>query len=134
MQSEVKHIYKQTATRTGEDEQVYKDIGTAVFASLNRTLRRPSTLITKLKGVGSWYLRKKRMEIIVEIFPPNFEKDDFQSDYGILKHENKLDLYNLFKARLADYDKYLEIRNEIRKIRRETQTLLQPTDREDKST
>lgn len=134
MQSEVKHIYQQTAKRTGEDEQTYKDIGTTVFACLNSILRKPPSLITKLKGIGSWYLRKKRMDIIVDIFPPNFEKTDFESDYGILKHENKVELYNLFKDRLKDYEKYLEIRNEIRKIRRETQTLLQPLEREDKST
>lgn len=133
MQSETKHIYKQTAERTGEDEQTYKDIGNTIFTYLNGKLRKPPSLIIKLKGVGSWYLRKKRMQIIVDVFPPDPERTEFESEYGILRHENKVELFNLFKERLKDYEKYLEIRNQIRTKRRETQKLLEPTEREDKS-
>lgn len=127
----MKHIYKQTSQRTGEDEQSYIDIGNKVFATLNKLLRRPPSLIVKLKGIGSWYLRKRRMEIIVNIFPPDPEKTEFESEYGILKYENKMELFKLFKARLLDYDKYLSIRNEIRTKRRETQKLLEPVNREE---
>lgn len=129
MQSEMKHIYKMTADRTGEDEQTYKDIGNTVFAHLNGLLRRPPSLIMKLKGVGSWYLRKKRMEIITTHYPPQ-EKNP-ESAHGIMKQENKIELYNLFTERLKDYELYLAIRNEIREKRRETQILLEPVDKED---
>lgn len=119
-----------TSERTGEDEQVYKDIGNTVFAHLNDLLRRPPSLILKLKGIGSWYLRKKRMEIITTHYPPNMEKNP-ESEYGIMKQENKIELYNLFKERLKEYETYITIRNEIRQKRRETQTLLEPSNRED---
>lgn len=73
------------------------------------------------------------MQIIVDLFPPNFEKkpEDFESDYGITQYENKVELYKLFKDRLLEYDKYIEIRNNIREIRRKTQVLLQPNKDED---
>lgn len=132
MQSSTKEIYQKTAERTGESEQVYKDIGNLVFASLNAHFRKPPSLILKLRGVGSWHLRRKRMQIIVDIFPPNFEKtaEDFDSQYGITKHEDRLQLYHLFKERLKDYDRYIQIRDAVRAIRYKTQELLIP-DKED---
>ena len=131
MQSEAKHIYKQTSDRTGESEQEYKDIGNFIFNSLNSLLRRPPSLILKLKGVGAWYLRKKRMQIIIDVFPPDFDKTEFESKYGVLQQENKVELYNLFKDRLKDYEKYLQIRKEVRTKRYETQNLLEPIKREE---
>lgn len=128
MQSDWKKVYKLTAERTGEKEQTYKDIGNFVFHTLYKKIRRPQTLIIKLRGVGSWYLRRMRMRGIVEIFPPNFEltREDFDTPYGFLKQENKVEIYHIFKERLKDYDKYIEIRDEIRKKRYETQHLLSP--------
>lgn len=128
MQSDYKRIYKLTSERTQIDEQVYKDIGNAVFSSLNSLFRRPPSLILKLRGIGSWHLRKKRMQIIHDIFPPNFERkeEDFTSEYGILKYENKKEIHQLFKDRLKDYDRYLSLRDSIRETRRKTQNLLIP--------
>ncbi len=127
MQSSIKEIYQQTAERTGESEQTYKDIGNFVFASLNAHFRKPPTLILKLRGVGSWHLRRKRMQIITETFPPNFEKKtEDLSEHTITKWEDKVELYYLFMARLAEYDKYIALRDSIREIRYKTQQLLTP--------
>jgi len=95
-------------------------------------MRRPQTLIIKLRGIGTWHLRRMRMRAMVEIFPPDFEKkpEDFNTPYNLLKHENKIEIYNIFKQRLLDYEKYIEIRDAVRKTRYKTQTLLIPKDRE----
>lgn len=133
MQSDHKEIYKLTASRTGEPEQMYKDIGNFVFAELYAKLRKPQSLIIKLKGVGTWYLRKQRMELMVNMFPPDFDKnpEEFESKYSLLKYENKVELYNIFRDRLEDYKKYIEIRDNTRKIRYENQPLLEPPTGED---
>ena len=56
MQSDYKEIARLTAQRTNKPEQIYKDISNFVYSSLYNTLRKPKSLIIKLKGVGSWYL------------------------------------------------------------------------------
>ncbi len=133
MQSDNNQLYKLTAVRTGTAEQIYKDIGNYVFHSLYANLRRPKTLIIKLKGVGTWYMRKARMELTLSEFPVDFGKtaDDFKTDLGFLKYENKVEIHKIFKERLSDYERYISLRNEIRKKRYETQVLLQPFKRED---
>lgn len=135
MQSDHKEIYKLTSIRTGKSEEMYKELGNFVFANLYSFFRRPSSLIVKLKGVGSWYLRRKRMEILVGYYPPDFsrKKEDFPSEQSILKWENKVEIYNLFTERLKDYEKYTELRNQIRQKRNETQVLLRPLNGEDQS-
>ena len=135
MQSDHKEIYRLTAERTGEDPQLYKDVGNYVFAALYGHFKRPKSLIVKLRGVGAWHLRKQRLKAVVEMYPPDFEKkkEDFESEYGFLKNENKIEIHNLFKERLKEYDDYITLRDEIRKIRYETQVLLEPDKREDES-
>jgi len=132
MQSDHKQLYKITALRTGKDEQRYKEIGNFVFSNLYSFFKRPSALIIKLKGIGSWYLRRKRMEILVGYYPPDFSRkpEDFPSQESVLKYENKVEIYNIFTDRLKDYEKYSQLRKEIREKRNETQTLLRPPDRE----
>lgn len=133
MQSDWKEIYKLTAARTGKSEQRYKEVGNFVFAKLYETLRRPKTLITKLKGIGTWYLRRKRMRIVVDVFPPDFDKkpEDFPTKLDLFAYENRVEIYRLFQERLEEYKKYIELRDEIRKKRYETQKLLEPLKGED---
>ena len=73
------------------------------------------------------------MQTIIDIFPPNFDKtaEDFSSKYGITAHENKVELHHLFVARLKDYDSYIADRDQVRKVRYATQTLLKPNKEED---
>lgn len=132
MQSDWKQIYKLTAERTGKDEQRYKDIGNFVFHELYQNLRRPKSLIIKLRGVGQWYLRRKRMQILVDIFPPDYEKVA-KHPLEAIKLENKREIFEIFKERLKEYDEFLQIKAEVRKKRNESQTLLQPRDREAES-
>lgn len=118
-----------TSERTGKTEQVYIDIGNFIQKELSEQLRKPNTLIIKLKGVGSWYLRKMRMEIMLSYFPDYYEIEgysDFPSPNAFLNFINKQELYKIFKARLKDYEKYLEIKRFIRQERNKTQVILKP--------
>lgn len=130
MQSDHNIIYKKTADRTGESEQLYKDIGNSVFAELNSSLRRPKSLIIKLKGVGAWFLRRKRMNITVTNFPPT-DGHTCQSAGELKLLKDKQELHQIFLDRLKDYEAFIEKRNQIRKIRYASQTLLEPPTEEE---
>lgn len=125
MQSDHKQVYKFTAIRTGKSEQMYKDLGNFVFTETYNMLRKPKSLITKLKGIGSWHLRKKRMEIVVNEYSDGVV-DQFTSETTIQLFKEKRAQYELFLERLKDYEEYLSMKTEIREKRNETQILLQP--------
>ncbi len=131
MQSDHKEIYKLTAKRTEKAEQTYKDLGNFVFASLAANLRKPKSLIIKLKGVGSWYLRKRRMVTAVTQRAPSIDRKQFDTEDQLREWLEKMEMYNLFKARLADYEEYIKDRDKVRKIRYETQIPLEPITGED---
>ncbi len=134
MQTNQHDIYNQLAVETGESEQTFKDIGSFVFRETAKMLKEPTSLILKLKGVGSWHLRKKRLDIVVNEWTDRAKprsRDEFPSDlaYGIFL-EKHLQYLN-FQERLKEYDKYLELKKQIREKRYETQVLLRPSDGED---
>lgn len=134
MQSDYKQVYKFTAKRTGKSEQMYKDLGNFVFSELASNMKRPTHLIIKLKGIGSWHLRKKRMEIVVTEFPQRNEektKEDFPFEVAYQIYLDKKEEFKIFLERLKDYDQYISLRNEIRKKRHENTTLLEPSEGED---
>lgn len=133
MQSDNNQIYKLTAQRTGKAEQVYKDIGNYVFGEVYNNLRKPTKLIIKLKGVGKWTLRRKRMQAIIDLYPVEYGKspEEFSSERVFFKNEDKKEIYDIFIQRLNDYEEYIKLRDEIRKERYKTQVLLQPTKGED---
>ena len=128
MQSDYKEIYKITSKRTGKDELLYKDIGNFVFTELYSMFRKPNSLIIKLKGIGSWFLRRKRLQGVIDMYPADYEKkqEDFHSEFSFLKNENKKELHTIFKARLKEYDEYIELKQEVRKERNKTQSLVKP--------
>jgi hypothetical protein len=133
MQSNPTEIYSITSKRTGKSEQTYKDIGNFIFSELYKEQRRPSKLIIKIKSLGSFFLRRKRLKEILNYYPDGFSrtKEDFSSERQFLKYENKKEIYEIFTERLEDYEEYIKERNQIREIRYETQVLLEPTDGED---
>jgi hypothetical protein len=134
MQSSHLDIYKQVAAKTGKSEQMYKDIGSFIFKETSRMLKNPSSLILKLKGVGTWHLRRKRMEIVVNEWTDRSEvktREDFTSDAGYNNYLEKHLRYINFQERLKEYEKYVEIKRQIRLKRNETQPLLEPDKGED---
>lgn len=130
MQSNHLDIYKMVASDTGKSPDLYKDIGSFIFRETARMLKEPSSLILKLKGVGSWHLRKRRLEIFVNSFTEPTH-DRFTAQQTILEWDEKRKRYKNFLERLKEYDKYLEIKKEVRLIRNESQVLLEPNQGED---
>ena len=128
MQSDWNEIYKLTSQRTGKSTERYKEVGNFIFKSLYTNVRRPKSLIIKLKGVGTWYLRRSRMDTAVNMFPPDFDKKPSETDFHlkVLKYENKIEIYNLFLERLKEYDSYISEKQQIRKKRNETQKPIEP--------
>lgn len=126
MQSDINNIYKLTSLRTGKDEKIYKDIGRYVFGELASNIRKPKSLIIRLRGLGTFYLRKRRMEVALEHFPPDWETELTEENHSIgnVINENKKNMHNIFKERLKDYDRFLEFRNSLRTIRRKSQFLI----------
>lgn len=132
MQSNNKEIYEFTAERTKKSVDLYKTIGEHVFTSLYTNLRRPKSLIIKLKGVGSWYMRKRRMEIILEHYPPDFDKnpEEFIYPVQVAAYENRVETYNILKARMIEYEEYIKMRDATRVERYKTQPLIKPKEEE----
>jgi hypothetical protein len=132
MQSNHHDIYRMVAEKTGKSEEMYKDIGSMIFKETAEMLQEPTCLILKLKGIGSWHLRKKRMEIFVGEFTEPTH-DEYTSAQTLKEWEQKRQRYANFIERLKEYDKYLKIKQEVRRKRNETQVLLQPTEGKDES-
>lgn len=132
MQSDHKQIVKMTSERTGKSEQMYRDISSFVFTEVQQLLKKPKSLILKLKGVGSWRLRKKRMDIVVEEYREPLV-DEFTSIQSLLEFKERRERYEMFKERLKEYNEYLTIKKQVRLKRNETQVLLRPNKGEDQS-
>lgn len=134
MQTNHQDIYKTLAEENGKSEQTYKDIGSFIFRETSKMLKEPTSLILKLKGVGSWHLRKKRMQIVINEYPERaltLTREDFTSDDVFSIYVERHKQYMNFLERMKEYEKYLEIKIKIRKKRHESQVLLQPTQGED---
>jgi hypothetical protein len=122
MQSDPKEIYQITATRTGKKEQLYRDIGNFVFRETQALIKKPKSLITKLKGLGFWYLRKSRMEKLLAHYPPYYDIEgyqDFDSEKALLYFMGKKELYDILKARLQDYQAYLAEKQKVNQRKHE---------------
>jgi hypothetical protein len=122
MQSDSKEIYRLTAERTGLNEQLYADIGNFVQKDIHEQMKKPKSLILKVKGIGFWYLSKKRLSDILSYFPLHYDIEgynDFPSEQTFLRFVNKQELYKILKARLRDYDEYLRVKAEIKKLKDE---------------
>lgn len=134
MQTNHLDIYTALAKEKG-NEQTYKDIGSFIFRETAKMLKEPTSLILKLKGVGSWHLRKKRMEIVVNEWEDRSKvrpREEFPSDLSYNIYLEKHLRYINFQQRLKEYEKYLSIKKQIREKRYATQVLLTPKDVSDK--
>lgn len=121
MQTDNKQIYKELAEETGKSEQVYKDVGNFIWAETYAIIRHPQFLITKLKGIGSWHLRRKRMSQLIENHPlmhKERKREDFTNEANYEDWVWRSELRSNFTNRLKDYDEYVALRDSIRELRR----------------
>lgn len=123
MQTDNKELYRLAALKTGKSEETYKEIGNLVFSELSKKMKNPESLILKVKGVGSWHLRRSRIEYFVENYIPKDEGAPI-----LLRDENRKEIFEAFKKRIEDYKKFIELRNEIRTIRYARQKLIETSE------
>jgi hypothetical protein len=107
---------------------MYKDIGSFIFRETTKMMNHPTSLIIKLKGVGSWHLRKRRMEIVMDEVPEIEAKTKEEYEGGMLYSDylEKHRRATMFRERMPEYEKYLALKAEVNAKRRETQVLLEP--------
>lgn len=122
MQSDHKEIYRLTSARTQVPVETYKLVGTFVQKAIYDTLRDPPKLIIKIKGLGRYYLRRKRMKITIDMYPPHYHEGktpEFDTERAFLNYLDRKKIFDLFSSRLKDYDTYIEKRDRIKKLRAE---------------
>lgn len=74
------------------------------------------------------------MEIVISEWPHRGEikkPEDFDTETGYQNYLEKHNQFLIFQERLKDYEKYLEIKKQIREKRNENQVLLEPDNGED---
>ena len=129
MQVTSKELYKEIAENTKRELSLVKSIGDAVFQELSSFFRNPNALICKLKGVGFWYMRKKKLnEYIIK-----WDSYYMQSPIPTLKNEEAQKVYlygrnqfNILLDRQKQYELFLLKKQKIREIRHKTQPLQKP--------
>jgi len=131
MQSDYKELVKLTSWRTGVNEQIYKDLCNFLFAKTAEEMKKPKNLIIRLRGVGSWFLRMKRLKIKIALYE-EFHSPDWGQSIGV-DGEEIPEIMKIFRDRLKDYEKYVEKRKLIKGLRNEYKANIQSSNREDKS-
>lgn len=133
MQTNHNDVYRVLGNGDEKLEQMYKDIGSFIFKETAYMMKDPESLILKLKGIGSWHLRKKRMEIVVNEWTDRsiiVPQEETQSDSSYQEYLEKHHRYINFKERLVEYEKYISVRTEVRKVRHLTQFIIPPKNEE----
>lgn len=130
MQALLNHIYKSVSIRSGKDYDLVKSVGDAVFKSLLYNIKHPSSLILKVKGIGSFYMRHKKLLLHIESYrdfytnPENEKQKNAiiqNEEQFFLKQKQYLNLFN----RVEDYKRYVAKKKIIREIRSKTQPLIE---------
>lgn len=128
MQTELKSIYKELSEGDPDKELLYKKVGDFVFESTQKKLKEFDSLVVKLPGIGIWFLRKSRLELVTDVWTDRSElplREDFESDITFNNHLEKHLRFSKFKSRLEDYKIFIEKKKKIKSIRRE---LIPPID------
>lgn len=134
MQATSKELYANVVSNTGKDPALIKSIGDAVFYRLFTFFKYPESLICKLKGVGFWYMRKKKLNEYIHRWdsyymmepPPAYEDLKQMREY-----ENNRRQFNILIERQKQYELYLKKKLEIRAIRYKTQPIQKPKTEEE---
>lgn len=116
MQWESNHIYAKVAKDTGKDEAFIKALGNFVQKKLVDELKQPRKLIISVKGIGRWFLRRKRMQDAYDKFV-NLNPDDYIVDTGENGKERKMIWERnlaILKARLEDYISFLDRKQKVK--------------------
>lgn len=118
MQSNIKTICKSLAKDKNLNEDLLKAVASSVFKELHDVQNLPPNLIIKLKGVGSWFLRKQQMERKIAFLEEEYKYSTEPPPTEMVGKywENKA-IKELLEKRLEDYKTYLEQKSNMRQRR-----------------
>lgn len=120
MQFESKDIYRAVANKTGEDLEYIEAVGNYIQKRLVEELKNPKKLILSVKGIGRWFLRKKRLqagyERLLDIDMSKYEED---TPHNKNKKEVIQKIIGIMKDRLDEYKLFLEKKSLVRQKKNE---------------
>lgn len=104
-----------------------KSVGDAVFSALLKNIKKPPALILKVKGLGDFFLRRKKLSDQYLKLDALFNTDNLLPD--ILEKEKKYPGHiaerratiDLIAQRLEEYERYVDKKLSIRRIREKIQ-------------
>lgn len=129
MQITSKEIYKKVSVDNNIPIELIKNIGDYVFNELYQFMQSPTALIVKVKSLGSWYLRKKKLEEFIFRHHTSFTKDEipeFSREESLERYLKQKAQYEVLLDRWEEYQRYKEKKEEIKEIRNKTQPFIKP--------
>lgn len=133
MQATSKELYNKVALSMEKDPKLVKSVGDTVFYRLFMFFKFPDSIICKLKGIGFWYMRKKKLNEYIHRWDSYYTMDPepVYSDEKVMKDylSNKKQ-FNILIERQKQYEAYLIKKLEIREIRYKTQPFKKPKNEE----
>lgn len=121
----MKDLYKELENDGLLSYKEAKDVGDAVFSALLKSFKKPSSLIIKVRGLGDFFLRKKKLTEYYGKMNKIFNQDELTDiikarDIQVPGYiQEKRDMIELMKNRLVEYDKFIEKKLNARKERKE---------------
>ena len=120
MQTTVKQVYKKVSENLTFSEEIVKSIGDKVFETLLSNFKTPQSLIIKVRGLGYFYMRKNKLEDQIKNVNAILAKvsnEEHQLYETPEYFEKKTKLRDLLLERQKEYNKFLEKKNIIKKLR-----------------
>ena len=133
MQRVINDVYKTVSEDVNKSYDLVKSVGDSVFANLLANIKKPEKLILKVRGLGSFYLRKAKLASYIESYrrfytDPTYERTQLAIAESLETYENKQKQYQNFCERMEDYERYVAKKKDIREIRNKTQPVIKPKD------
>lgn len=113
MQHTSNELYSDTSIENNIPLHKVKFVGDIIFNEINNSLKEPKAIILKIKNIGKFYMRKNKL--------------DSEIDYLLKNNEDNVHSYkiNILLERQKEYEKYLEEKQKIKKIRHEHQIIME---------
>ncbi len=132
MQATSKELYKEVSTSTGRELALVKSVGDAVFQGMFFFTKHPESLIFKVKGLGYWHMRKKKLDNYIHKYYGTYTGEYISDDEKAMREFlNNKRQFQILLERQKEYDVYLEKREKIKEIRYKTQPFLIPKNQEE---
>jgi hypothetical protein len=115
MQYTSNELYNEVSCENNIPLHKVKFVGDIIFNAINTNLKEPQAIILKIKNIGKFYMRKNKLDSEVEYLKGELEKEE---------NPKQRDKLNNLLLRQVEYNKYLEDKQNIKRIRHGNQTII----------